>query len=92
LCEPYNDVIHVLARGSGDTIHYVYSSNGPPSVLIAHTDTNSMLKINCSQFHNPNPHLESHSVSFSQRPDAVMVLVFSRVCWSSWLYSVCSQL
>ena len=80
LCDPFNDVIHVSAQGSNDTIHYIYSSNGPPSVLIARTDTASMLKFNCSQFHNPDPRSESHSVSFSNQPDAVMVLVFSQVC------------
>ena len=80
LCEPYNDVIHVSARGSQDTVHYVYSSYGLPSVLIARTDADSRLTFNCAAFHNQSTRLESACVSFSHEPDAVMVLVFSQVC------------
>lgn len=80
-CHQY-DVVYVSASGSRDTIHYVYSSNGLPSVLIARTSTNSRLQLNCSQFHSPNDSLVSRSIQFSHPPDAVMVLIFNRVCGS----------
>jgi len=80
LCEDDNDVIHVSARGSHDAIHYIYSSYALPSVLIVRTDTESRLTFNCTLFHSQSAQLQSASVSFSHEPDAVMVLVFSRVC------------
>ena len=80
LCDPHNDVVYVSANGSNDTIHYVYSSNGLPSVLIARTSTNSRLQLNCSLFHSHDASLVSRSIQFSHPPDAVMVLIFNRVC------------
>jgi len=82
LCGDYNDVIRVSACGSKDTIHYIYSSYGLPSVLIARTDTESGVVFDCSQFHNANTSVESGSVRFTHPPHAVMVLVFTRVCCS----------
>ena len=79
LCDGYNDVVYVSANGSRDTIHYVYSSNGLPSVLIARTATNSRLQLNCSQFHSSNASVASRSIIFTHPPDAVMVLLFNQV-------------
>jgi len=80
LCDE-RDVIHVLARGSRDAIHYIYSSHGPPSLLVARTDTVTRLQFNCSLFHDANSSVESDSIRFSGPADEVMVLVFTRVCW-----------
>jgi len=80
LCENHTDVIHVWSQGSRDTIHYIYSSNRLPSVLIARTDTENSLNFNCSHFHSADASLESGSVRFTRSPDEVMVLIFTRVC------------
>jgi len=82
LCGSCNDtVVHVSAQGSNDTIHYVYSKRGIPSVLIARTDGSNKLKINCSRFYGADTTVQSGSVRFLHPPDAAMVLIFTRVCW-----------
>lgn len=78
-CDSYNDVIHIAANGSRDTIHYVYSSNGLPSVLVARTGTDSKLQLDCWRFHSNNASSVAESVQFSHPPDAVMVLLFNRL-------------
>ena len=91
-CRQYGDVVHVVAEGSKDTIHYVYSSNRLPSVLIARTNTTTKLQLDCSQFHDARSSMEAGSVRFSHPPDAVMVLVFTRVRWHRFLMYLLTSL
>jgi len=81
-CKNYTDVVHATAHGSRDAIHYVYSTKGVPSLLVAHTSADNKLLLNCSRLHSGNDSAESDSIRFSHPVDKVMVLVYTRVCWS----------
>ncbi|XP_074079329.1 glycosylated lysosomal membrane protein [Macrotis lagotis] len=72
-------LLHVRAVGANSTIHYVWSSLGPPAVLFVATDTpHSVLTVNWSCLLSPEPEgglavLPAQSVRFSS------ALVFLRL-------------
>ncbi|CAN9503562.1 unnamed protein product [Ophioblennius macclurei] len=49
--DPVGDLLHVKAVGPNDTLHYLFSSQGAPTVLLIHTDsTSSDIKVNWTEF------------------------------------------
>uniref|UniRef100_A0A8I6ADT3 Glycosylated lysosomal membrane protein n=1 Tax=Rattus norvegicus TaxID=10116 RepID=A0A8I6ADT3_RAT len=73
------NLLHIRAVGSNSTLHYVWSSLGPPAVvLVATNTTQSVLNVNWSLLLSPDPAgalmvLPKNSIQFSS------ALVFTRV-------------
>lgn len=73
------NLLHVRAVGTNSTLHYVWSTLGPPAVLLVATNTpHSTLSVNWSLLLSPEPGgglmvLPKDSVQFSS------ALVFTRV-------------
>ncbi|XP_072503334.1 glycosylated lysosomal membrane protein isoform X2 [Notamacropus eugenii] len=69
--DPAQNLLHIRAVGASSTIHYVWSSLGPPGVLFVTTDTpHSVLSVNWSGLLSPEPEgslavLPAESVRFS---------------------------
>ncbi|XP_056877045.1 glycosylated lysosomal membrane protein [Takifugu flavidus] len=52
---PGGDLLHVRAVGENDTLHYLFCSQGAPTLLLVHTNTSSStLKVNWTQFLDRN--------------------------------------
>lgn len=42
------DLLHVRAVGDNDTLHFLFCSQGAPTLLLVHTNTtSSVIKVNC---------------------------------------------
>uniref|UniRef100_A0A4W2BNX3 Glycosylated lysosomal membrane protein n=1 Tax=Bos indicus x Bos taurus TaxID=30522 RepID=A0A4W2BNX3_BOBOX len=73
------NLLHIRAVGTNSTLHYVWSSLGPPAVLLVATNTpNSTLSVNWSLLLSSDPDgglmvLPEESIQFSS------ALVFTRV-------------
>ncbi|XP_012982535.1 glycosylated lysosomal membrane protein isoform X2 [Mesocricetus auratus] len=73
------NLLHIRAVGTNSTLHYVWSTLGPPAVvLVATNTTQSVLSVNWSLLLSPHPHgglmvLPKDSVQFSS------ALVFTRL-------------
>lgn len=73
------NLLHIRAVGTNSTLHYVWSSLGPPAVLLVATNTpHSVLSVNWSRLLSPEPNgglmvLPKDSIQFSS------ALVFTRV-------------
>ncbi|CAH6903816.1 Glmp [Phodopus roborovskii] len=73
------NLLHIRAVGTNSTLHYVWSTLGPPAVvLVATNTTQSVLSVNWSLLLSPDPHgalmvLPKDSIQFSS------ALVFTRV-------------
>ncbi|XP_037548764.1 glycosylated lysosomal membrane protein [Nematolebias whitei] len=49
------DLLHVRAVGQNDTLHYLFCSQGAPTLLLVHTNSiSSTVKVNWTQFSAPN--------------------------------------
>ncbi|XP_007946799.1 glycosylated lysosomal membrane protein [Orycteropus afer afer] len=76
---PPQNLLHIRAVGTNSTLHYVWSSMGPPAVLLVATNTpNSFLSVNWSRLLSPEPDeglmvLPKDSIQFSS------ALVFTRL-------------
>ncbi|KAF6074888.1 hypothetical protein HJG60_009303 [Phyllostomus discolor] len=76
---PPENLLHIRAVGTNSTLHYVWSSLGPPAVLLVATNTpHSILSVNWSRLLSPEPDgglmvLPKDSIQFSS------ALVFTRV-------------
>ncbi|KAM6217188.1 glycosylated lysosomal membrane protein [Rhynchocyon petersi] len=76
---PPKNLLHIRAVGTNSTLHYVWSSLGPPAVLLVATNTpSSFLKVNWSLLLSPEPDeglmiLPKDSIQFSS------ALVFTRL-------------
>ncbi|XP_036129216.1 glycosylated lysosomal membrane protein isoform X1 [Molossus molossus] len=76
---PPQNLLHIRAVGTNSTLHYVWSSLGPPAVLLVATNTpNSALTVNWSRLLSPEPDgglmiLPKDSIQFSS------ALVFTRL-------------
>lgn len=76
---PPENLLHIRAVGSNSTLHYVWSSLGPPAVVLVATNTpHSALSVNWSRLLSPEPAgglvvLPKDSVQFSS------ALVFTRL-------------
>uniref|UniRef100_A0A3P9M3C9 Glycosylated lysosomal membrane protein n=1 Tax=Oryzias latipes TaxID=8090 RepID=A0A3P9M3C9_ORYLA len=52
---PGGDLLHVRAVGDNDTLHFLWCSQGAPTLLIVHTNTsNSSVQVNWTQFLSRN--------------------------------------
>uniref|UniRef100_H3CG98 Glycosylated lysosomal membrane protein n=1 Tax=Tetraodon nigroviridis TaxID=99883 RepID=H3CG98_TETNG len=52
---PGGDLLHVRAVGENDTLHYLFCSQGAPTLLLVHTNTSSStVKVNWTQFLDRN--------------------------------------
>ncbi|XP_004619261.1 glycosylated lysosomal membrane protein [Sorex araneus] len=77
--DPPQNLLHIRAVGTNSTLHYVWSSLGPPSVLLVATNTpNSSLRVNWSLLLSPEPEgglmvLPKDSIRFSS------AMVFTRL-------------
>ncbi|XP_025286636.1 glycosylated lysosomal membrane protein isoform X1 [Canis lupus familiaris] len=77
--DPSPNLLHIRAVGSNSTLHYVWSSMGPPAVLLVATNTpHSTLTVNWSRLLSPEPDggltvLPKNSIQFSS------ALVFTRL-------------
>ncbi|XP_016077118.1 PREDICTED: glycosylated lysosomal membrane protein [Miniopterus natalensis] len=73
------NLLHIRAVGTNSTLHYVWSSLGPPAVLLVATNTpHSVLSVNWSRLLSPEPNgglmvLPKDSIQFSS------ALVFTRL-------------
>ncbi|XP_027726554.1 LOW QUALITY PROTEIN: glycosylated lysosomal membrane protein [Vombatus ursinus] len=69
--DPSQNLLHIRAVGVNSTIHYIWSSLGPPAVLFVATDTpHSVLSVNWTCLLSPKPEgslavLPAKSVRFS---------------------------
>uniref|UniRef100_A0A3P8TKC8 Glycosylated lysosomal membrane protein n=1 Tax=Amphiprion percula TaxID=161767 RepID=A0A3P8TKC8_AMPPE len=73
---PDGDLLHVRAVGDNDTLHYLLSNQGAPTLLLVHTDSpNSTVQVNWTQF-------PAHS-SLKVEPESSILysggIVFSRL-------------
>lgn len=95
---PGGDLLHVRAVGENDTLHYLFCSQGAPTLLLVHTNTSSStLKVGLSgQFKLACPVLLAHSdcgefvfmrsQSYSASHSWTSVLVcISQVNWTQFL-------
>ncbi|XP_043820629.1 glycosylated lysosomal membrane protein [Dromiciops gliroides] len=71
LTDPSQNLLHIRAVGANSTIHYIWSSLGPPAVLFVATNTpHSVLSVNWTCLLSPAPEgsltvLPADSVQFS---------------------------
>lgn len=78
-CPTPQNLLHIRAVGTNSTLHYVWSTLGPPAVvLVATNTTQSVLSVNWSLLLSPDPEgglmvLPKNSIQFSS------ALVFTRV-------------
>ncbi|XP_036988481.1 glycosylated lysosomal membrane protein isoform X2 [Artibeus jamaicensis] len=76
---PPQNLLHIRAVGTNSTLHYVWSSLGPPAVLLVATNTpHSILSVNWSRLLSPEPDgglmvLPKDNIQFSS------ALVFTRL-------------
>uniref|UniRef100_A0A8C6IE51 Glycosylated lysosomal membrane protein n=1 Tax=Mus spicilegus TaxID=10103 RepID=A0A8C6IE51_MUSSI len=86
------NLLHIRAVGSNSTLHYVWSSLGPPAVvLVATNTTQSVLSVNWSLLLSPDPAgalmvLPRSSIQFSS------ALVFTRdsCSWGEAYFCCCA--
>ncbi|XP_048476372.1 glycosylated lysosomal membrane protein [Rhincodon typus] len=79
MADPSLNVLHVRAVGPDDTIHYLWSTLGAPTVLLVYTSSsNSSLHINWTRLEQRDP---SHAVRIEPAEAVVYstAVVFSRV-------------
>ncbi|XP_006861655.1 PREDICTED: lysosomal protein NCU-G1 isoform X2 [Chrysochloris asiatica] len=75
----HQNLLHIRAVGTNSTLHYVWSSLGPPAVLLVATNTpHSSLSVNWSRLLSPEPDgglvvLPKNSIQFSS------ALIFTRL-------------
>ncbi|XP_059120767.1 glycosylated lysosomal membrane protein [Peromyscus eremicus] len=78
-CPTPQNLLHIQAVGTNSTLHYVWSTLGPPAVvLVATNTTQSVLSVNWSLLLSPDPEgalmvLPKNSIQFSS------ALVFTRL-------------
>ncbi|XP_070702872.1 glycosylated lysosomal membrane protein [Pempheris klunzingeri] len=76
---PGGDLLHVRAVGNNDTLHFLFCSQGAPTLLLVHTDiTSSTIQVNWTQFEARN-----HSNSLKVEPESSILysaaIVFTRL-------------
>uniref|UniRef100_A0A8C8W7W3 Glycosylated lysosomal membrane protein n=1 Tax=Peromyscus maniculatus bairdii TaxID=230844 RepID=A0A8C8W7W3_PERMB len=91
-CPTPQNLLHIRAVGTNSTLHYVWSTLGPPAVvLVATNTTQSVLSVNWSLLLSPDPEgglmvLPKNSIQFSS------ALVFTRdsCCWGEACFCCCA--
>ncbi|XP_030597827.1 glycosylated lysosomal membrane protein isoform X1 [Archocentrus centrarchus] len=76
---PLGDLLHVRAVGDNDTLHFLFCSQGAPTLLFVHTNSSSSnVQVNWTQFLAPNT-----SGSLKVEPESSVLyssaIVFSRL-------------
>ncbi|KAM9340649.1 glycosylated lysosomal membrane protein [Symphorus nematophorus] len=76
---PGGDLLHVSAVGDNDTLHFLFCSQGAPTLLLVHTNTSSsVVKVDWNQFTDRN-----HSGGLQVEPESSVLystaIVFSRL-------------
>ncbi|XP_062291798.1 glycosylated lysosomal membrane protein [Scomber scombrus] len=80
LSPPGGDLLHVRAVGDNDTLHYLFCSQGAPTLLLVHTNTtNSTLKVDWDKFLERN-------VSGSLKVEPESSIVYSKAVVVSRLF------
>ena len=69
------NVAHTEAVGKADTLHYIITSIGTPTILIAKTHVNTTLKFDCYKVSQNS----SDIISFHPDPVYVYALLLNRV-------------
>jgi len=78
LKQPIN-IAHTQAKSGTDTLHYLISSVGVPSILVARTYLNTTLRVNCSHLVEAPPEGLYGAIEFSNQPYYVYSLLIYRV-------------
>lgn len=73
------NVVHTEAKGHADSIHYIFSTVGIPSILTVRTSTTAKLKVDWDRLLSPNLTEINGSITFSERPYQVLVTMISDV-------------
>ncbi|KAE8282613.1 Glycosylated lysosomal membrane protein [Larimichthys crocea] len=76
---PPGDLLHARAVGDNDTLHFLFCSQGAPTLLLVHTNTSfSTVKVNWTQFNN-----RTHSGGLTVEPESSILystaVVFNRL-------------
>lgn len=78
--DSYINVAYTKADGEHDCLHYIYSTFGAPTVLVAKTSRSSELEVNLTRFLSPNVTDRAGSLTFTNgTPDTVLAFVFTKV-------------
>jgi hypothetical protein len=72
-------VAYTRADGATNTLHYVYSSRGLPTLLVARTGLKSNMTVDWKSFLSSNYSDVKNSVTFTQKPDYAYAVVFTKV-------------
>lgn len=74
------NVAYTRADGEHDCLHYIYSTFGAPTVLVAKTSSYSHLNVNWKLFLSQNVTDIARSLTFTNdTPETVLALVFTKV-------------
>ncbi|XP_055607118.1 glycosylated lysosomal membrane protein-like [Uranotaenia lowii] len=78
ICSPSGTdvtVIHIRAESAVDTIHYVWDFTGKPTIMVALTGKDAIMKIKWESFMNE----DGQSVTFSEQPRYTFMTVINRI-------------
>lgn len=81
-------VIHTIADGVNDSIHYIWDFTGPPSILIALTPLATRVTFNWTAFFNN----DFPAIKFSKQPIYSASTVLTKVWFGLVVFSFCHQL
>ena len=70
------DVAYTRADGKHDSLHYISSVLGVPTVFVAQTSLSAALDIDCEKFSQRKP----NSITFSHEPEYMYGVSFTKVC------------
>ena len=70
--------VHTKAKGTNDTLHYVFSTHGVPTVLVVRTNKTGDIVIKCKDFLSKNMTLMDNSITFTEEHYAYAIM-FNRV-------------
>jgi hypothetical protein len=86
--EPVNDsyinLVYTTVRRTDDIVHFLYSTRGVPSVLVAHTSPSATLHINFTKFLSHNVTEAENSITFNTgdftvQPNTSFVLLIEQL-------------
>lgn len=86
MCEHYglnstefNNIVHVQGSNDDDTLHFIWSTVGAPTVLIAKTDKNVTMEIDWKTLFSPDP---SHALKFTGKVYYSFAAIMSMVLFN----------
>ncbi|CAH1254631.1 GLMP [Branchiostoma lanceolatum] len=80
--DTHNNLVHVLARGHRDSLHYVWSTIGAPTVLVVHTTSkDSELRVDWERLLRATNRSISGAITFepSNAVDFSMAVIFNKI-------------